>query len=171
MKLGLFVPVAGDPARLREIVATAATVAERCGFHSIWFAEHVALFDTHVARYPYSEDGAFPLRGEAGLLEPFTAIAFAAAASVSRMRHGSPASGRKRPSFTAGESAPDGAHRARRGGARARRCNFAAGPVQGWSACRASSRMRSEGSRSRDEIVAWTTSRIAARPAPARGLL
>ena len=87
MKLGLFLPLAGDPCRMRDTLAAAATTAEQAGVHSLWFAEHVALFDTHVARYPYSEDGAFPLRGEAGLLEPFTAIAFAAALTT-RIRLG-----------------------------------------------------------------------------------
>jgi len=87
MRLGLFVPVAGDPARLREIVATAATVAERCGFHSIWFAEHVALFDTPGSRYPYSADGSFPLSGEVGIVDPFVAIGFAAALTT-RIRLG-----------------------------------------------------------------------------------
>ena len=45
MHLGLFLPLAGDPARLRDLLAVAATTAERTGFHSLWFAEHVALFD------------------------------------------------------------------------------------------------------------------------------
>jgi probable F420-dependent oxidoreductase len=87
VKLGLFVPLAGDPAGLRETLAAAATTAERAGFHSLWFAEHVALFDAHASRYPYSADGAFPLSGEAGLLEPFTAVAFAAALTT-RIRLG-----------------------------------------------------------------------------------
>jgi probable F420-dependent oxidoreductase len=87
VKLGLFLPLAGAPAALREDLATAAVAAERAGFHSLWFAEHVALFDTHGSRYPYSPDGKFPLSGEAGLLEPFTAIAFAAALT-SRIRLG-----------------------------------------------------------------------------------
>ena len=87
MKLGLFLPLAGDPARLRETLAAAACTAERTGLHSLWFAEHVALFDTHHSRYPYSEDGRFPLSGEAGLLEPFAAVAFVAALT-SRIRLG-----------------------------------------------------------------------------------
>ena len=87
MKLGLFLPLAGDPTRLRDMVATAATVAERTGFHSLWFAEHVALFDTHASRYPYSPDGSFPLTGEIGFVEPFVAIAFAAALTT-RIRLG-----------------------------------------------------------------------------------
>src|SRR6185503_9966419 len=60
---------------------------ERAGFHALWFAEHVALFDTHASRYPYSPEGEFPLTGEAGLLEPFSAIAFAAALTT-RIRLG-----------------------------------------------------------------------------------
>ena len=87
MKLGLFLPLAGDPTRLRDMVATAATVAERTGFHSLWFAEHVALFDTPASRYPYSADGSFPLTGEVGFVEPFVAIAFAAALTT-RIRLG-----------------------------------------------------------------------------------
>ena len=87
MKLGLFLPLAGDPVRLRDTLVIAAPAAESAGFHSLWFAEHVALFDTHLSRYPYSEDGSFPLSGEAGLLEPFAAIAFAAALT-SRIRLG-----------------------------------------------------------------------------------
>jgi probable F420-dependent oxidoreductase len=87
MDLGIFLPLAGDPSRLRELLTVGATTAEAAGFHSLWFAEHVALFDTHVSRYPYAADGAFPLSGEAGLLEPFTAIAFAAALTT-RIRLG-----------------------------------------------------------------------------------
>src|SRR5437667_6615293 len=87
VKLGLFLPLAGDPARLRDLLAVAATTAERTGFHSLWFAEHVALFDGPASRYPYSADGSFPLSGEAGILEPFLAIGFAAALT-SRIRLG-----------------------------------------------------------------------------------
>src|SRR3989475_103036 len=87
MKLGLFLPLAGDPTQLRDMVATTATLAERTGFHSLWFAEHVALFDTHASRYPYSPDGSFPLTGEIGFVEPFVAIAFAAALTT-RIRLG-----------------------------------------------------------------------------------
>ncbi len=87
MKVGLFVPLVGDPERLPETLAVAATTAEAAGFHSLWFAEHVVLFDTHRSRYPYSEDGAFPIAGEDGLLEPFVAIAYAAAVT-SRIRLG-----------------------------------------------------------------------------------
>lgn len=79
MKLGLFLPLTGDPATTADYLAAAATAAEKVGFHSLWFGEHVVLFDSPQSRYPYVEGGEFPLRGESGILEPFTAIAFAAA--------------------------------------------------------------------------------------------
>src|SRR5437867_8892779 len=87
MKLGLFLPLAGDATRLREMITVAATVGESAGFHSLWFAEHVALFDAPGSRYPYAADGSFPLTGEVGIVEPFTAIAFAAALTT-RIRLG-----------------------------------------------------------------------------------
>src|SRR5439155_9205604 len=87
MKLGLFLPLAGDATRLRAMITVAATVGERAGFHSLWFAEHVALFDAPGSRYPYSADGSFPLTGEVGIVEPFVAIAFAAALTT-RIRLG-----------------------------------------------------------------------------------
>src|SRR5439155_1622983 len=50
-------------------------------------AEPVALFDAPGSRYPYSADGSFPLTGEVGIVEPFVAIAFAAALTT-RIRLG-----------------------------------------------------------------------------------
>jgi probable F420-dependent oxidoreductase len=79
MRVGLFLPLAGDAAATAEYLAAAATAAEKVGFHSLWFAEHVVLVDEPTSRYPYSERGRFPIQGESGLLEPFAAIAFAAA--------------------------------------------------------------------------------------------
>jgi probable F420-dependent oxidoreductase len=87
MKLGLFLPLAGPAPETRELLTAAARAAEAAGFHSLWFAEHVVLFDEHASRYPYAADGRFPLAGEAGLLEPFAAIAFAAAVT-NRIRLG-----------------------------------------------------------------------------------
>jgi len=55
--------------------------AEERGFHSLWAAEHVVLFDQYGSRYPYAADGRIPAGGESGILEPFTALAFLAAAT------------------------------------------------------------------------------------------
>jgi probable F420-dependent oxidoreductase len=87
MKLGLFLALAGPAAETRHLLTAAARTADAAGFHSLWFAEHVVLFDEHASRYPYAADGRFPLSGEAGLLEPFAAIAFAAAVTT-RIRLG-----------------------------------------------------------------------------------
>jgi alkanesulfonate monooxygenase SsuD/methylene tetrahydromethanopterin reductase-like flavin-dependent oxidoreductase (luciferase family) len=49
MRLGLLVPLAGDLSRLPAYLAAAATTAEGVGFHSLWFGEHVVLFDVYSA--------------------------------------------------------------------------------------------------------------------------
>jgi probable F420-dependent oxidoreductase len=53
--------------------------AEARGFHSIWAAEHVVLFDDYASQYPYAADGKIPAGGDDGILEPFTALAYLAA--------------------------------------------------------------------------------------------
>jgi probable F420-dependent oxidoreductase len=53
--------------------------AEERGFESIWVAEHVVLFDEYDSTYPYDPSGRFPTGGDAGLLEPFTALTYLAA--------------------------------------------------------------------------------------------
>lgn len=79
MKLGLFLPLLGEPSQLRQMMIAGATTAERVGFHSLWFPEHVVLVDDPISKYPYSSDGSFPMGGNVGVLEPFVAIATAAA--------------------------------------------------------------------------------------------
>jgi len=80
MKLGIFLPLGGGSSNARELLAAGAVAAEEAGFHSLWFGEHVVLFDETGSQYPYASKGSkFPISGEAGLMEPFTAIAFAAA--------------------------------------------------------------------------------------------
>ena len=79
MKLGLFLPMIGEPGKLRDLLVTAAQTAERVGFDSLWFPEHVVLFDEVRSKYPYSPDGTLPVGASSGMLEPFVAIATAAA--------------------------------------------------------------------------------------------
>ena len=77
MKVGLFVPFGSanaDP----DLLGTAGQEIEARGFDSIWVAEHVVLFDEYASRYPYAPDGRFPAGGDAGLLEPFTALTYLA---------------------------------------------------------------------------------------------
>src|SRR5215472_4884567 len=87
MKLGVFVPLVSGGTSMRQYLSSAASAAEEAGLHSLWFAEHVVLFDEPASVYPYSSRGRFPVAGEAGLVEPFTAIAFAAAITT-RIRLG-----------------------------------------------------------------------------------
>ena len=78
MKIGIFV-TAGHPGSDRAYLEAAGRAAEALGFHSLWVAEHVVLFDEYASRYPYAEDGRIPVRRDAGLIAPFTALSFLAA--------------------------------------------------------------------------------------------
>ena len=78
MKIGVFV-TAGHPGSDRAYLEAAGRASEALGFHSLWVAEHVVLFDEYASRYPYAEDGRIPVRRDAGLIAPFTALSFLAA--------------------------------------------------------------------------------------------
>ena len=78
MKIGVFV-TAGHPGSDRAYLEAAGRAAEALGFDSLWVAEHVVLFDEYASRYPYAEDGRIPVRRDAGLIAPFTALSFLAA--------------------------------------------------------------------------------------------
>lgn len=79
MKLGIFLPMLGEADTLRELLVEGARTAERAGFHSLWFPEHVVLVDDPRSQYPYSDDGKLGIGPTSGMLEPFIAIATAAA--------------------------------------------------------------------------------------------
>jgi probable F420-dependent oxidoreductase len=87
MKVGIFLPMLGEPAKLRDLLLTGATTAEKAGFDSLWFPEHVVLVDDPRSKYPYSQDGKLPVGPDTGMIEPFVAIATAAAVT-SRIRLG-----------------------------------------------------------------------------------
>ena len=86
MKIGIFAALA-NPFATPEYLNTLGPAAEERGFHSLWAAEHVVLFDSYASKYPYAADGKIPAGGESGMLEPFTALSFLAA-STSRIRLG-----------------------------------------------------------------------------------
>ncbi len=86
MKIGLFAALA-NPFATPEFVKTLGPAAEERGFHSIWVAEHVVLFDDYASRYPYSENGKIPAGGESGIFDPFATLAFLAA-TTERIRLG-----------------------------------------------------------------------------------
>jgi probable F420-dependent oxidoreductase len=80
MQIGYFavgIAATSDP----EMIATAAGTAEECGFHSVWAPEHVVLFDQYASKYPYARDGRIPVSSKTPFLDPFLALAYAAAAT------------------------------------------------------------------------------------------
>ncbi|MEE2703429.1 MAG: LLM class F420-dependent oxidoreductase [Myxococcota bacterium] len=86
MKIGLFSPFS-SPIATPEYLWELGRAAEERGFHALWAAEHVVLFDEYASRYPYSNDGRIPVAPDAGFLDPFCALNFLAAAT-SRIRLG-----------------------------------------------------------------------------------
>jgi len=78
MDVGLFVPIASANAT-PGLVGAVGREAEERGFESIWVAEHVVLFDEYDSAYPYDPSGRFPAGGDAGMVEPFTALTYLAA--------------------------------------------------------------------------------------------
>jgi probable F420-dependent oxidoreductase len=78
MKIGIFAPL-GNPFATPDYVRTLGPAAEERGFHSIWVAEHVVLFDHYASRYPYAPDGRIPVPSESGIIDPFIALSFLAA--------------------------------------------------------------------------------------------
>jgi probable F420-dependent oxidoreductase len=86
MRIGVFAAL-GNPFATPAYLNTLGPAAEERGFHSLWLAEHVVLFDQYASRYPYAANGRLPAGSENGILEPFTALAFLAA-STSRIRLG-----------------------------------------------------------------------------------
>jgi probable F420-dependent oxidoreductase len=86
MRIGLFAPL-GNPFATPDYLKALGPACESRGFHSLWVAEHVVLFDDYGSRYPYAADGRIPAGGENGILEPFTTLAFLAS-NTERIRLG-----------------------------------------------------------------------------------
>lgn len=86
MKIGIFAPL-GNPFATPDYVRTLGPAAEERGFHSIWVAEHVVLFDDYASQYPYAPDGRIPAPSESGIIDPFLALSFLAA-GTKRIRLG-----------------------------------------------------------------------------------
>jgi len=80
MHIGVFAPV-GNPFATPEYIHTLGAVADERGFHSLWVAEHVVLFDQYQSRYPYADSGRIPVSAENGIIDPFPLLAFLAAAT------------------------------------------------------------------------------------------
>ncbi len=78
MKIGLFALGIGPGTHPGNIRA-ASESAERLGFATLWTPEHVVLFDRRDSRYPYAENGEFPLGADADWTDPFITLTYAAA--------------------------------------------------------------------------------------------
>ena len=86
MQIGIFAPLA-NPFATPEYLTALGRGAEHRGFHSLWVAEHVVLFDEYASRYPYADDGRIPVPADAGFLDTHNALAFLAGVT-SRIRLG-----------------------------------------------------------------------------------
>jgi probable F420-dependent oxidoreductase len=71
-----------EPALIKDAVQ----LVEAKGVYGLWVPEHVLFFPEYASTYPYSDDGRLPGDPE-GLLDPFTALTFAAA-HTERLRLG-----------------------------------------------------------------------------------
>jgi len=60
------------------IVGTGKALEDR-GFNTIWTAEHVVSFPNYESDYPYADDGVPPFDTSAGIIEPYTLLAFLSA--------------------------------------------------------------------------------------------
>lgn len=78
MKIGLFALGIGA-GTYPDVVRAASESAERLGFSTLWAPEHVVLFDRRDSKYPYSENGDFPLGADADWTDPFVTLTYAAA--------------------------------------------------------------------------------------------
>lgn len=80
MRFGFGIPQAGAAANGPEIVRFVQR-AEALGFESVWAGDHLILPTAGTNQYPYTADGSFPLASSENFLEPFTLLAYVAAAT------------------------------------------------------------------------------------------
>jgi probable F420-dependent oxidoreductase len=81
MRLGLHalgIGTGADP----DVIDAVARHAEAAGFVTLWAGEHVVMVDRPDAPYPYSDDGKIAVPSDADWLDPFLALAFAAASTT-----------------------------------------------------------------------------------------
>jgi probable F420-dependent oxidoreductase len=72
----------------RLVIDAVAAAADRCGFATLWFGEHVIRVDRTASRYPYADDGQIAIPSTSDWIDPMIGMSFAAAAS-STIRLGS----------------------------------------------------------------------------------
>jgi probable F420-dependent oxidoreductase len=81
MRFGFGIPHAGAAASGPEVVRFVQR-AEALGFESVWAGDHIVLPSGGTTQYPYTADGSFVRPSTEGFLEPFTLLAYAAAATT-----------------------------------------------------------------------------------------
>ncbi len=86
MRIGLHALDIGTGAR-PEVIAAVARSADAAGFASLWAGEHIVMVDRPDSPYPYAADGRIAVPSDADWLDPFVALAYAAAVT-SRIRLG-----------------------------------------------------------------------------------
>src|ERR1700755_1659608 len=80
MDLGLHALGIGAGAT-RAVIDEGAAAAERAGFATPWWGEHVVMVDRSASRYPYSDDGQIAVPAQADWIDPMIGLSFAAAAT------------------------------------------------------------------------------------------
>ena len=78
MEFGVSLPQIGSSATRRDLMQV-AQAAERFGFESCWSSDHIVVPAAIASRYPYSKDGAFPVRADAPWLDGLGTLLFVAA--------------------------------------------------------------------------------------------
>ncbi len=105
MRIGAFAPFS-NPFTTKDTLRALGPACEERGFHSIWAAEHVVLFDEYQSRYPYAADGKIPAGGENGILDPFVTLSLlASVTSTIRLGTGICLVPQRNPVYTAKEAA------------------------------------------------------------------
>lgn len=80
MHISVFAPTL-SPRGTPDVLEAIARAADENGIHCLWVPEHVVLFDDYDSFYPYSDTGKIPAGGDIGMMDPFVALSFLAAAS------------------------------------------------------------------------------------------
>ena len=82
MNIGFFAIGLANLSRA-EILAAAATTAERVGFSTLWAGEHIVFVETIRSEYPYARTTtAPPVPTDLPILNPFVALSYAAAVTT-----------------------------------------------------------------------------------------
>ncbi len=80
MRFGINIPSVGQGLS-RELVLQVAQAGERRGFDACWVGDHLVLPVNFTSKYPYSEDGSFPLSGDVPFLEAVATLCVIAGAT------------------------------------------------------------------------------------------